>query len=273
MFVLPASELFRTVSAKMVPRGEREAKPLYLVERTATSRNGCVIVKWVTKKPDGQKLIVKTIRYRHGRFEALRIDNRWDRSRGSVKVTGGKYEMSFARDGHTDTDEGTMEETLLVRDQIIPFMRRHWAKVMRGETVPYRLFVPDRLRTIGFEFYKKRETVVRARPAIVIRMKPSSLILFALVGSIDFTFAAEGDHSMIEQDARVKVKKDGDWIDVGRPGRFSTTLPQSPLSYDGAIVRIRWCVRVRVFLYRGGALLGQKAFRLGDVSRVKVSAL
>ena len=62
---------------------------------------------------------------------------------------------------------------------------------------------------------------------------------------------------------------DGDWIDVGRPGRFSTTLPQSPLSYDGAIVKIRWCVRVRVFLYRGGELVGQRAFRLGDVPPVK----
>ncbi len=65
---------------------------------------------------------------------------------------------------------------------------------------------------------------------------------------------------------------DGDWIDVGRPGRFASTLPRSPLSYDGAIVKVRWCVRVRVFLYSGGELLGQKQFRHGDVPSARGSA-
>lgn len=30
--------------------------------------------------------------------------------------------------------------------------------------------------------------------------------------------------------------------------RFQSKLPESPLSYDGKIFRIRWCARVRVFL-------------------------
>ncbi len=32
-----------------------------------------------------------------------------------------------------------------------------------------------------------------------------------------------------------------------RPARFSTILPECPLSYRGLIVKVRWCVRVRVF--------------------------
>ena len=57
----------------------------------------------------------------------------------------------------------------------------------------------------------------------------------------------------------------GDWIDPRRPERFSTTLPVSPLSYEGQIVKIRWCVRVRAFLKRGKELVGQKIFCLGNV--------
>lgn len=79
----------------------------------------------------------------------------------------------------------------------------------------------------------------------------------------------KGEEDMAVHEFQRLNADDGDWIDVGRPGRFSTTLPQSPLSYDGAIVKIRWCVRVRVFLYRGGELVGQRAFRLGDVPPVK----
>jgi hypothetical protein len=42
-------------------------------------------------------------------------------------------------------------------------------------------------------------------------------------------------------------------------------LPASPLSYDGLIVKIRWCVRVRLFLPRGETLVHDEPFRLGDV--------
>jgi hypothetical protein len=50
--------------------------------------------------------------------------------------------------------------------------------------------------------------------------------------------------------------------------RFSTTLPNSPLSYEGRIVKIRWCVRVRAFLQGGKEVFGQKLFRLGGVPTV-----
>ena len=35
---------------------------------------------------------------------------------------------------------------------------------------------------------------------------------------------------------------------LSQPHRISTVLPQTPLSYDGAIVQVRWSVRLRVFL-------------------------
>jgi len=53
--------------------------------------------------------------------------------------------------------------------------------------------------------------------------------------------------------------------DPGRDHRFETTLPASPLSYDGMILKIRWCVRVRVFPTNGKQIVEQKDFRLGNV--------
>ena len=43
---------------------------------------------------------------------------------------------------------------------------------------------------------------------------------------------------------------------------LETTLPNSPLSYQGKIVKIRWFVRVRLFLRRGKELLFDREFRL-----------
>ena len=54
-------------------------------------------------------------------------------------------------------------------------------------------------------------------------------------------------------------------LDLRRPQRFSVALPRSPLSYDGVIVKIRWCVRVRVYLTRGKELFAEAPFQLGAV--------
>jgi len=76
----------------------------------------------------------------------------------------------------------------------------------------------------------------------------------------------KGDEDLAVHHFQRLSAENGDWIDTRRPVRFSTLLPNSPLSYDGMIVKIRWCVRVRVFLARDKELLGEMPFRLGRVS-------
>ena len=66
----------------------------------------------------------------------------------------------------------------------------------------------------------------------------------------------KGDEDLGVHDfRRVAIEENGD----GRvprpgldcPGRFSTTLPNSPLTYCGVILRVRWCVRVARFARPG----------------------
>ena len=62
----------------------------------------------------------------------------------------------------------------------------------------------------------------------------------------------------------------GDWIDPRIPGRFSTILPLSPLSYMGVIVKIHWTIRVRVFLADGREVVEDFPFWLGALPDVRV---
>lgn len=62
----------------------------------------------------------------------------------------------------------------------------------------------------------------------------------------------------------------GDWIDPRSPWRFSTTLPNSPLSYQGILVKVNWSIRVRVFLTDGNQLVDDLQFWLGDIPNVRV---
>lgn len=54
-------------------------------------------------------------------------------------------------------------------------------------------------------------------------------------------------------------------LDWPRSLQFETSLPRSPLSYDGVIVRVHWCARVRVFLSRGRQMIAEQPFKLGNV--------
>jgi hypothetical protein len=54
--------------------------------------------------------------------------------------------------------------------------------------------------------------------------------------------------------------------------RFRTRLPNSPLSYHGAICSVRWCVRIRLFLKRGRELYYDYPFQVGTVPAAIVVA-
>jgi hypothetical protein len=62
-----------------------------------------------------------------------------------------------------------------------------------------------------------------------------------------------------------RLPGDADDGDLRPMRRFRVLLPNSPLSYDGAIVRIRWCVRVRLFARRGREFVLEHPFTLGSV--------
>jgi hypothetical protein len=55
---------------------------------------------------------------------------------------------------------------------------------------------------------------------------------------------------------------EGGVIEAGRSHSFSVRLPRTPLSYSGVLIKICWCVRVRVFWPRGEDV-AEAAFRLG----------
>jgi len=94
-------------------------------------------------------------------------------------------------------------------------------------------------------------------------LDPQNLQAFEV--SVLWYSEGKGDEDLAVHEFWRKDAESGGLSDPRRPSRFSTMLPQSPLSYDGQIVKIRWCVRVRVVFKRGRDLLAQKVFRLGQV--------
>ena len=77
--------------------------------------------------------------------------------------------------------------------------------------------------------------------------------------------AGQGEEDMAVHHFERLVDEPGRPLDLRVPHRFATVLPPSPLSYDGRIVKVCWCVRLRLFLPQGQESVAEVPFRLGNV--------
>ncbi|NIL98449.1 MAG: hypothetical protein GTO53_11205 [Planctomycetales bacterium] len=79
----------------------------------------------------------------------------------------------------------------------------------------------------------------------------------------------KGDEDMAVHFFQRIGNDNGQFVDFRRSQQFKTELPNSPLSYDGSLVKIHWCVRLRIFLPRGREVVAEQPFQLGSVPRIR----
>ncbi len=70
----------------------------------------------------------------------------------------------------------------------------------------------------------------------------------------------KGDEDMGVIDFRALSRRQEDWINPRIPGKIDTVLPLAPVSYEGQSLKIRWCVRVRMYLTDGAEVLAERGF-------------
>ena len=75
----------------------------------------------------------------------------------------------------------------------------------------------------------------------------------------------KGDEDLGVHHFERRTDEDQDPMPLTELRKFSVTLPGSPLSYEGVLIKLRWCVRVRVFLKSGRNYFAELPFRLGTV--------
>ena len=85
----------------------------------------------------------------------------------------------------------------------------------------------------------------------------------AIEASVLWYTEGKGDEDMAVHFFERRTPSDTEDGDLRPLHRFQTLLPNSPLSYAGSIVKIRWCARVRLFLRRGKEIFFEQPFVLG----------
>jgi hypothetical protein len=93
----------------------------------------------------------------------------------------------------------------------------------------------------------------------------------AVEASVLWYTEGKGDEDLSVHFFERRVPGDAAYGDLRRLHRFRTLLPNSPLSYSGQIVKIRWCARVRLFLRRGKEVFFEQPFTMATAVPKAVS--
>ncbi len=102
--------------------------------------------------------------------------------------------------------------------------------------------------------------------AVEYRLDSTALVTArAMEASVVWYTTGKGDEDFGVHHFVRHAADDGSLFDCRKSQRLTTVLPRSPLSYDGRIVKVRWCVRVRLFPLRGREMLSEVPFRLGHI--------
>lgn len=185
---------------------------LYQLERKETLTQGKRTVDDIFKDPKGDVVATENFVYEGDNLKSYRLKHTQTGVDGKVTIEG--KTVTFTLGSKTWTED--YESNMICKNQIVSYLHKHWGELVSGETIPIRLLVVDRGETVGFKFFKIEETTYQEKPAITVKMKPSSIVIAALVDPLIFTFEKDADHKLLEVNGRVLPKKrvDGEWADL-----------------------------------------------------------
>ncbi len=95
----------------------------------------------------------------------------------------------------------------------------------------------------------------------------------ALEASVLWHTEGKGDEDLAVHYFERLLPGDVEGRDLRALRKLTTILPNSPRTYMGVTVKIRWCVRVRAFLRRGKEVFFEQTFVLGNVPPARAIAV
>jgi hypothetical protein len=95
------------------------------------------------------------------------------------------------------------------------FIKANWPELSRGIAVKLRYGVWYRQDTVGFEFVKVSESGEGQEKRVVLKYRPTSFLIAALVDPLEFVMTADGSR-ILELRGRVapKIKKGDKYNDL-----------------------------------------------------------
>ena len=193
---------------------------LFTFRRTATNSGSTIRVSREFNLPNGTLAAREQVIYEGGQLKSFLLEELQTGAKGGavVESAGSEPMVEF------NYSEGTAKKTgsekflaeILTSDMVGPYIAAHWNALLNGNVVKCRLISVSRAETVGFKFFKESEMTWRGKPALVVKMQPSSIIIARLVAPLYFIIEKDGPHRVLQYTGRTtpSIRKNGKWDDL-----------------------------------------------------------
>ena len=158
------------------------------------------------KDADGKVVYRETSTVKGSQIVKVEIEQKQINQTATVEIKDGKIFFSKTVEGKTKTDSEKLRDTFVMSGNFTHFIQDHWKDLAAGKAIEFRYGVWDRLETVGFELKKKGEEEKDGQKLIILKMKPSSFVIAALVNPLEMKITADGT-KLIEMKGRVPPKQ------------------------------------------------------------------
>jgi hypothetical protein len=205
---LPGQELSNpgNASGKVFYDPISKTEPAFLYEYTRSLEGKITVGRTRYLDLKGQVLVEEETRSENDNLIAYRYRQNQVEEHGSIEVRDGKVYYNFTSQGKVEADSHDIESMMIVPDSVPSLLQSNWRKIMAKETVRTRFLLVERQESIGFKFFLDKEVEWRGRPAIQVKMKPSSIIIAALVDPIIITVDKAPPHKLLEMQGRLPLR-------------------------------------------------------------------
>ena len=198
-------------SCSVFEKDSNKSKLLFTGKRTEKDGN----VQTAFLSPDGKEAVTEEVFFKDGKLSKYLLHQKQLGEEGALEVREGKIFFTYTKDGKTKTSDEDLTANLIIGPTTVDFIQANWDKLIAGDTVDSRFAALDRRETVGFKFFKEKDLDAGGKPAVQIKMKPSSFVIAAIVKPLLFTFD-KGTKRLVELNGRALPKQnvDGKWKDL-----------------------------------------------------------
>jgi hypothetical protein len=186
-----------------------------IVREEKTAGDRMTISETFSDPQGGEAMKTETI-LQGDRFVRYDLQQKQQGASARIEAKDGKIYFEYTdHGGKTKKDDEKFRDDFVVGASLARYVRAHWNELLGGKDIELRFGVPERRESVGFKIFKDDEKSIDGHDVIIAKLKPTSVIIAALVKPLYFYFDKK-DMRLIEFKGRVLPKlKDGDrWKDL-----------------------------------------------------------
>lgn len=204
------------VTGKVYNKDSGQKEVLFDFKNNITDSNGVTSSEAQFISPTRDVAVIEKSERQGTALKKYEVDHKQTNRKGSIVVDGKKVIFNFEENGKKKSEATEdLKDNFVVGHTLVAYVANHWKEIMDGKKVDIRFGVWDRQETVGFSLFKTGEEKIEGKDVILLKFKPTSFIIAAIVDPVIFKFSADGKELVGMVGRVAPKKKDGNsWKDL-----------------------------------------------------------